>query len=171
MITSDVNGTYPFYLSPENITITDPGDSLDLLCAVHDCNSGPFLVIGGSHFGPDDSELVESHCKRMPNVREEDGIWFLRIKSTLSKIQNYVTLSGDEPIPIWCRTGVVNSTISYIHINVNHPMNATTDQTEGIFNSTMISNLTGGCTCASKASQSLLSIIVLILSLMLVTLV
>lgn len=172
VITSDFNETYPFYYWPENVTIPYHGDStLDLLCIVDNCNNGPFLVIGGHNFGPDDC-LVESQCKRQlrkPNslVNEDNGVWFLRIKTTLNKIWNCsssVISAGNEPIPVWCRTTDANSTVSYINIESNYVIATTVASSKPMASDSEGASKLSSSTTASKVSQSLASINVLTLS-------
>ena len=164
MITAEFSDTDPFYYWPQNITIADDGDAmLELSCMIHDCDNGPFLVIQGYHFSDrTHSELVEAKCKKVDEM--DVGIWFLHMKLTLNETRNYVNMTaGEEPIPIWCRTGDDNSPVSYIHIIVSNP-EMDNNSIEG-----GCSNITNGTADASssRAPQTLPSIILLTLSVLL----
>ena len=124
-------------------------------------------MVGGINVGPDHSEFVEYQCKKVPNSHEDKGTSFLRLKITLKKLWEY-NIGEEQTIPVWCRTGDINSTISYIHRksdNVTAMTNITSELTEEIFNTAD----TGKAT-KSRVSQTIPSlIIVLTLSLLTAT--
>ena len=110
------NVSFPFYYWPENITVADKDTELELLCVVHGCNRGPYLVVKGYSFKAHNNELVESQCKVVPNKSYEDGIWFLRMKATLNEVGNHtnIVVGTDEEIPVFCRTTMDSTATSYI---------------------------------------------------------
>ena len=115
VVTSDFDRSYPFYSWPGNETVGD-GNSLTeltLLCVVHSCDHGPFLMVGFQQYNPTEN------CIKRRNQSREEGIWFLKIKLTLQQIHTILNSSAtlDPIIPVWCKTsGGRTSEMSYIHV-------------------------------------------------------